>query len=305
MAVGRRDAAAVPDHQVASVASGDGVTEAPADDDVIAVTGGDGVGAAVDRGGGALDEVDVAQRAIGHHVIDEAQVAQDDVVPLPRTDQVAGVAAQQQVVAVVAVNGVGSAIDRLGRGHPDHRACVHQAQGSRGLADDPVVAEDDVVTLAALQHVASGQQRIAGQHQAEVARGYGQQARHHRCIRRVLGHVEGQVEARVAVDMVVTAIAEDLVGAGATRQLVSRLAAVDGVVAGTAVDRHPLSDGAGVDHIVAGVRKVDRVAGKQTLVGSGVVAPAVLRGVAVDDQRRGSAAAAGDGDRVAAHHAVA
>ena len=262
------DAATVADHQVAAVAGGDGVFEATADDDVIAIAGGDGVGTTVDRGGGAFNQVNVAQVAIGQHVVDETEVAQDDVVSGPGIDQVARIAAQQQVVVLVACDGVGRAVGRLGRGHADHGAGVQQAQGAGSLVDHSVVAEHDVVAPAALQRVAAGHQRIAGQHRAGVAGGYGQQACHHCGVRSVLGHIEGEVEARVAVDMVIATVAEDLVVTRAAGQVVCRLAAAHRVVACTAVDRHPPADRAGVDDIVAGVGVVARVAGEDVQVGT-------------------------------------
>ena len=136
------------------------------------------------------------------------------------------------------------------------------------LGDDAVVAEDDVVEVAARAREAAGAlavervvaclEVVAHRAHAGVDERDGELAR---------DHVD--VDAVVAVDQVDAALAADRVVAGAAREVVAALRADDRVVARAAVgDDADVADRAGrrarvrrgVDHVVAGedVRARDR-----------------------------------------------
>ena len=193
-----------------------------------------------------------------------------------------------------------------------------------------MVAEYYVVAGAALDGVGAGHEAVANRTERQVAgAGVG---RHDQ--QRARDRVD--VEARVAVDQVQAAVAVDLVVTRAASQVVTCARATDRVVAGTAIDGHAErravgvgrgEQRAGVDDVVAstlegvGAREAEEVVRRPDLVEQlgaehqvvdaagqvrhAAVPQAVLRRVAVDDQRRVRAAAARDGDRVAGDRAAA
>ena len=297
------DATAVADDQVLAVAGVDRVTETPTDDDVVAAVGGDGVGATVGGGRGALDQVNVATVAVGHREVDHAVVTEDDVVIGPGVDGVATTAAQDAVVARAAQEVVARAIAKLDAGDSGDKADVGQPQRAGRLVDRAMVAKDDVVAAAAVDQVNAGQQQVTVECAGAVDGGHRQQTRHHRRVAGIFADVEGQVEARISMKMIVAAQAEDRVVARATGDVVAEGAAGEAVVAGAAVDRDAAAGTRRIDHVVAGVGEVHGVAGVDAQVGSCVVAAAVLCGVAINHQRRCGPATAGNADGVAAHHA--
>src|SRR5207249_5114217 len=105
------------------------------------------------------------------------------------------------------------------------------------------------------------------------------------------------IDAVVAVDQVVAALAVDRVVARSAGDAVARLAAPDRVVARATVDRHAVLVVVGVDDVVAG--EVEGNAVDRWRAGRASVVEAVLRRVAVDDERRGRTTAAVDDDVVA------
>ena len=211
-----------------------------------------------------------------------------------------------------------------------------QAAGRRRqvLVDHTVVAEDDVVAVVATQGIAARHQRIAHRRTNDMGT---EVVRHDQ--QRACDRIDD--EAGVTVDVVVALLAPDAVVARAAGQMVSQLAAVDGVVARTAVDRDADArgadhvgriEGAGIDDVVAsevervgqaepeGVacgadrvidlgpedRHVGPVLGKRAAGARRItrVPQAVLRGVAVDYQRRTRATTAEHGDGVTTDRAV-
>ena len=210
-------------------------------------------------------------RAIKRRVIAEHQVH-----ARPAVDRVVAGAAEQDVLAAVAVNLVVDAIGRRRRGHDARaqrglqrlRQCRYGLGGvalaCHVLRHVAMVTEDHVVVVAVdvrrrrARRVAV-EQIPAGEHRVEVLRaraagrvGVGQHAGD-----------EVDIEAGVAVDQVNAALAEDRVVARAAGEVVAGPAADDRVVAAAAVDREAhrrqLAGGdrgiqlARVDHVVAGV----------------------------------------------------
>ena len=243
------------------------------------------------------------------------------------------------------------------RGLDPLRQRVGQVRVGHELPDRAVVAEDHIVVGAlratgyraqavAVDHVTPGKQVVGHRRDIGLDRravvDEGRGARHEGGRRTGIGHADGQrarqdvdVDAGVAVDVVHAALAEDGVVARAAGQVVARLAADEGVVAGTAVGReanrdaiqvHPgtIEQRAGVDDVVAcvevrvgeredplvvlvvgigelgeGVERLLAELHAQHVIRVAAVPDAVLRGVAIDHQRRIRARAAADGDVVA------
>ena len=120
----RPDLSAVADHQVVAIARIDRVAVAPADDDVLARTRGDGVNSTVLCRRGRHDLVDIARVRIvacvrpvevQPGVGDGPVIAQHDVVALAHVQDVAVVATQHDVVARARVHRVDAAVAE-GRG---------------------------------------------------------------------------------------------------------------------------------------------------------------------------------------------
>ena len=213
-----------------------------------------------------------------------------------RINQVAAVAREDDVVILPAVDGVRGAVGGLGGFDAMHAARVDQAQRSRGLdclqrglRHDTVVAEEDIGAGVAGDGVAAGDHVVAVRgtdtgvdgrhgHGASVAIGAGWEADR---------AVENGVEAGVAEDDVAAAVALDHVIAAAPGQVVAGLATADDIVIEAAVDGHGAERGASIDRVpvVAGDHgEPARVRGRHSR--NVVVLAAVLRRVAVDDERR-------------------
>ena len=120
----------------------------------------------------------------------------------------------------------------------------------------------------------------------------------------ILGDLIIEIETGITVNMVVATFAVDGVVAGAAGQMIARLAAVNGIVAAAAVNGHHIRGSRGIDDIVTVVGEITGVAGENTFVRPRVVATAVLRGIAVNHQRRIDATTTGNDDVIAAHHAI-
>src|SRR5207249_11156629 len=91
-------ARAIP-HRYAEGVVADELAVFATDDDVVALASGDAVAAAGIRSDGP-DAVDVSRVAVEHCVVDEAAVADDDVVALVRVDGVVVDAAEEHVAAL-------------------------------------------------------------------------------------------------------------------------------------------------------------------------------------------------------------
>ena len=261
----RQDVTGVAEHEVVTVAGPDHVAEATADDDVVAVARVDRVRTAGGRRRGARDLVDVAEVAILGHEVDEAVVAEDDVVAAHIIDQVSVVAAQNPVVAQITRDRVRRAVRELVRLDANDLTRRQYPQRAWSLTDDAVVAEDDVVTRIAVDLVAASDQPVTRQRRAGIRCRHGQLAR---------GQIH--VEAGVAVDVVVAGLAEDHVVARTAGQVVARLAADDQINPGAAVDRQAERRSRCVDDVVTGVVEDDGVALDGFRTRNRVVAAAVL-----------------------------
>ena len=327
--------AMVAEDDVLAAARVDHIGTLPADDDVVRGLDADRrvcneVALAESRQG--VDAFDHVQSrdvgvcgsvVVGREVAHVALVAEDHIGTRAAVDRVDTVATEQAVAAGVALYVVVSAVGRLVGADVGNLAHDQDLLNVGNLLQhDAVVAEDDVVAVVALDRVLAHDQVVAVGFRVVVGRPgrigcrHGQQAAD-----------DIDVDTRVAVDAVVAAVAEDRVVARAAGQHVTELAAADRVVAAAAIDHdaEPVGTegtggrcvGAGVDHVVAVL--VERVGARHAVedaalvrvrpehqrVGHvGVVGPpciprSILRGVAVDHQRRGRPATAGDGDAVA------
>ena len=295
----RRHPAVVAQQHIAAGVAGDDVVTRAAQDQVLAVAAVEEVArAAVVRvvGVGQVQGGEVGVDMEVEHTV----VAQDQVIARAAVDQVAAVAAQDAVIAGVAVDDVGRAVVRLGGAHHRDGLVVlgRDALGAGHEVELAVVAEDEVVALAAEDLVAAGEQVVTvgmdagvGVHHDDVGFGAVDPRR----------TVE-EVDAGIAVDVVDAAQAVDDVLTRAAQQMVALGTAVDGVLADAAVDRDTLAGGRGVDQVVARMVETDAVGRGHT--GLAAVAQAVLRGIAQQHQGRaavgGNQGVAGRGGGVAA-----
>jgi len=143
-----------------------------------------------------------------------------------------------------------------------------------------VVADDDVAPGAAEDGVRAGGEQVARRRHLGACRSIDDAddlRREVEAVRQI------EVDAVVAVDVIVAGAGVDGVVARAAEELIAAAAAVDRVGAVAAVDRDRIRIGVDVDRVVTRVEELTRSTGE---VGGGrVVEAAVLAGVAEEDQR--------------------
>ena len=250
--------AVVAEHQVVAGARVDRVVRRAADDDVVAVACEDGVVAA-DARVDCRDDVDRCRIAVDGDPVDEAAVAQDDVVACVRVDRVAGHAAEHDVLARAGEDAVVTAdadaivamtpnvmprrrLRRIRRRRVDPAAVAehHVATLARVDLIAGGAADDDVVAVAGEDRVAATDRRVQRRDDVEVCR----------------DAVGGDVVERAAVaeDQVVAARQRRIVSAGhAAEDDVGARAGHDAVVAADGRrDRRDQAEG----HPQAGLRRV-------------------------------------------------
>ena len=193
-------------------------------------------------------------------------------------------AAEQDVVGVIAVQRVVRA-DGVAHGADGADVGVGRREDAvlAGLVDDAVVAEQDVVAVIAAQRVAARGEVV----EVLVARGGDVVDEQQDLRRQAQAPREVEVEAVIAIDVVVPTLTVDGVVARATREVVAGLAADDRVVPAAAVYRDRARVCGRVDDVVAvhPDRVAVRVAGRRQAAGGRVVEEAVLARVAEDDER--------------------
>ena len=268
----------VAEDQVFVVAAVDAVRRSAAGEDVLAAV--------------AVHRVDAADRVRGrrgraHDPGDKRErrvVAERGVVARVAVHEVGAEAAKQDVVVRVAVQRVIRADGVAHRADgADVRIRGRQDAVLPRLIHDAVVAEQDVVAVVAAQRVAARREVV----EVLVARGGDVVDEQQDLRRQAQAPREVEVEAVIAVDVVVPTLTVDGVVARATREVVAGLAADDRVVPAAAVDRDRARVCGRVDDVVAvhPDRVAVRVAGRRQAAGGRVVEEAVLARVAEDDER--------------------
>ena len=265
------DLAVVAEDQVVAGIATEGVARRAAEDDVVAEAGNDRVGTAVVRCHRA-DDVDVARIEVAkgrrritllEHVVDEAVVAQHDVLAGRAVDHVARHAADDDVVVAAGADVVGTTdggADALDQADSELMHRVLAGQIARRCGDLAAVAEDDVLAVAGHDRVGAEPRdhdvlAVAGGDLVVAAHAGGD--RHHEVdvvrARRVAG-----VDARALVDQVVDlpVVAEDDVVAIDRRRTAAAAEGVDDVVR-TAAEDHVAAD-AGDDRVIAVAELVAR-----------------------------------------------
>ena len=202
----RRDHAAVANDDVIASEGIHGVTIAATNEDVVTTTGVNVVIAAICRRRGTGDDINIAEVSIADDVIDQAVIADDDVITLVAVDDVTLVTADHDVVIGVTVEGIDRAeafprgFDALDqRGGPD-------TVGRFSLGNHTVVAEHNVISGVAVQGVSARCRR--GQH----AEHRGDIGRIDQCSDLVLREQQQvDIEGSVAVDMIVARLRRGMV----------------------------------------------------------------------------------------------
>src|SRR5262249_36135179 len=237
VAVGRQrkiDLAVIAEEQVVARSAGDGVAVGAAHDRVVAVVAAQGI-AAPEGGVGCGDQREL-RGIVGDNVIQLAVVAEDNIVADVAADVLAAKAADEGVVALVALDDIVAAL--AGERRFD---LLHQVVGI--ARDAAIVPDDDVIALIADQRVAGAQ---AGDRIGEV--GAARAAEDgivawptNDAVRAAVGGVGREdvvgVGAAVVGDDLSVVAQEDVVGhvVAAGDRVVAR-AAQDGVGPGVAVD---------------------------------------------------------------------
>ena len=294
------DLAVVGQHDVGTASTADAVGARAADDDFVACTQGDGVGATV----GDAAALGLLQRGLAGEVTQFAAVAQDRVAAQAGGDAVGAGATHHGVAAVAHLDVVVAAQQGLARA----LAGEHVAEHAAGVpADLAVVAQHQVVTGAGGDEVGTD----AGNHRVDTlaqAQGVGaaggrhdigalQQRQHTRCVVERTVVAQHGIGAAAGADHVGTEAADDdlvaVAGADAVLAPQRRQAAADLHVQGAGrVQLHPtvvaedrVLAGAGDDGVASGAAQHGVVAiAERDLVGAagggGVVGAAIAGGQA-------------------------
>ena len=239
----------------------------------------------------ARDQVETARAHRADDVV--AHAAKQRIAARAHRDGVHAARWQVDVLQQLQANARQIARVRTRRGGVNEVAAIAQVVDRLHVHDAAEVGEHDVVAIARRDRVGARRQAIRRRPYRQPCRLLRRQHQRQRGQRLLVGHrrhahvhrrIQVDVHAGVAeYDVVALACMDDVVAAAARDQVIAQ-PAIDHVVARAAVQDDALRGGACVQHVVAAVAKVQRLA-CYALAGQGGVVGVVLAGRAKQQHR--------------------